>query len=77
MKTLRLFTAAALLCTLPSCSLIGSILKLPASLMRSIGRTAGVSSLTDEAPSPVVESPAIPAPDSGEVDASEASTTEE
>lgn len=45
-------TASLTLLLLPSCSLLGSALKIPASVAQTLGRTVGVSGLTDEAPQP-------------------------
>lgn len=59
MKSIFLLATAGLFCSLSSCSLVGSALKLPASLLQSVGRTVGVSGLTDEAPDPVEETEAI------------------
>ena len=61
MKSIRLILAALIISSLTSCSLISSILKIPGSLLKSVGRTVGVG-LTDEAPSPIEESPIIEAP---------------
>ena len=38
---------------LPSCKLIGSIVKIPVDVVKSVGKTAGITNLTDEAPQPV------------------------
>lgn len=58
MKAIRLISAALFLSLLSSCALIESILKIPVSVLKTVGRTAGVSGLTDEASDPVVsESP--------------------
>ncbi len=53
MKTIRLISVAFFLSLLSSCSLIQSILKVPGGVLKSVGRTAGMSFLTDEAPDPV------------------------
>lgn len=55
MKTIRLIIIALCFGLLPSCALIGSILKIPVSLIKSVGRTAGIGNLTDDAPQPVNE----------------------
>lgn len=54
MKAIRLILIAFCFILLPSCQLLGSLLKVPASLLQAVGRTAGIS-LTDEAPQPVKE----------------------
>jgi len=52
MKATRLIIAALFLSLLSSCSLLNSILRVPAGLLKAVGRTAGIG-LTDEAPDPV------------------------
>jgi len=52
-QVIRILSVAFCLCLLPSCTLIGSLLKIPVGILKTIGRTAGVSSLTDNAPQPV------------------------
>lgn len=52
-KPLCFIAAAICLTTLSSCSLLGSILKIPTSVLSTVGRTVGVSGLTDEAPDPI------------------------
>jgi len=61
MKSIRLIIAALAISSLSSCALIGSILKIPGSILKTVGRTVGLG-LTDEAPSPIEESPIIEAP---------------
>ena len=56
MKTvpvIRILSVAFCLCLLPSCSLVSSILKIPGSIVKTAGRTVGLSNLTDDAPQPV------------------------
>jgi len=55
MKSTRLIVISLLLCSLSSCSLIGSALKLPGQILQPIGRTIGLG-LTDEAPQPYDDS---------------------
>ena len=43
------------LALLPSCGLINSALRIPGSLLQSVGRTVGVSSLTDVPAEPVTD----------------------
>ena len=62
MKSICLITAAIFLTSMSSCSLLGSILKIPTGLLQAVGRTAGISGLTDEAASPIEESPLIEVP---------------
>ena len=62
MKPIRLILIAVLLSSLSSCGLIGSILKIPASLIKSVGRAVGVGGLTDESADPIKTSPVIEAP---------------
>ena len=52
MKAIRLILIAFCFSLLPSCSLLGSLLKVPASLLKAVSRTAGIG-LTDDAPQPV------------------------
>ncbi len=52
MKAIRLTAAALFLSLLASCSLLNSLLSIPTSLLKVVGRTAGIG-LTDEAPDPV------------------------
>jgi hypothetical protein len=52
-QVIRILSVTFFLCLLPSCTLIGSILKIPVGILKTVGRTAGVSSLTDNAPQPV------------------------
>ena len=52
MKATRLIIAALFLSLLSSCSLLNSVLQVPAGLLKAVGRTAGIG-LTDEAPDPV------------------------
>lgn len=54
MKAIRLISAAFFFSLLSSCGLIQSIVKIPVGVLKAVGRTAGVSRLTDEAPDPVV-----------------------
>ena len=54
MKAIRLISAALFLSLLSSCALIQSVLKIPVSVLKTVGRTVGVSGLTDEASDPVV-----------------------
>jgi|GEM_PF-2953890 len=61
MKSIHLILAALIISSLTSCSLIGSILKIPGGILKTVGRTVGLG-LTDEAPSPIEESPIIEAP---------------
>jgi len=58
MRSICLLLTAAMLALLPSCSLLGSILKLPASAIKMVTRTAGLNLLTDEAPQPETENDA-------------------
>ena len=53
MKIIRLLTVAFCLCLLPSCSLLGSLLKIPVSVLKTVGRTAGLSRLSDEKAQPI------------------------
>lgn len=43
-------------CLLPSCKLIGSIVKIPVDVVKSVAGTAGIGNLTDDAPQPVKRS---------------------
>ncbi len=52
MKAIRLILIALCFSLLPSCSLLSSILKVPASILQAVGRTAGIG-LTDDAPQPI------------------------
>ncbi|MEJ6573277.1 MAG: hypothetical protein QNL01_00465 [Akkermansiaceae bacterium] len=54
MKSIRLILIACCFSLLSSCSLLTSLLKVPASLLKAVGRTAGIG-LTDDAPEPVKE----------------------
>ncbi|MBT8038478.1 MAG: hypothetical protein KJO21_13155 [Verrucomicrobiae bacterium] len=54
MKTIRLLSAAFFLSLLSSCGLIQSVLKIPVGVLKTVGRTVGVSQLTHDAPEPVV-----------------------
>ncbi len=53
MKAIRLITVAFCLSLLSSCALIGSILKIPVSILSTVGRTVGVVHLTDDKAQPV------------------------
>ncbi|MCP5537636.1 MAG: hypothetical protein H7A51_15560 [Akkermansiaceae bacterium] len=55
MKATRIIVVAFCLGLLSSCGLVNSLLKIPVGLLRAVGRTAGVSGLTDDAPQPVTE----------------------
>ncbi|MBK1831294.1 hypothetical protein JIN77_11185 [Verrucomicrobiaceae bacterium R5-34] len=52
MRSISLLFVAALLALTPSCSLLSSLLKIPASAVQMATRTVGLSGLTDEAPQP-------------------------
>lgn len=70
MKIASYACAALLICSLSSCSLIGSLLRIPASLLQSVGRTVGVGGLTDEAPSPITpENKPLGSPDAEQLPA--------
>ena len=69
MKFFSFIATALFLTFVSSCSLLNSAMKLPtsamqlpASVMQTLGRTAGVVRLTDEAPDPIFESDTEPAP---------------
>ena len=64
MKSINLITAAIVLSTLSSCSLLGSILQFPGSLMETVGRTAGLNALTNDAPEPTDETTITDEPNS-------------
>ncbi|BDS07706.1 hypothetical protein NT6N_27460 [Oceaniferula spumae] len=55
MRTICLLSSAVMLSLLPSCALVGSLLKIPGSILKTAGRTVGVSNLTDEAPQPELD----------------------
>lgn len=55
MKMTRFLIAAFALSSLSSCGLIGSVLKIPASILKTAGRTVGVSGLTDAPAQPVTD----------------------
>ena len=52
-QVIRILSVAFCLCLLPSCGLVNSILKIPGSIVKTAGRTVGLSGLTDDAPQPV------------------------
>lgn len=52
MKAIRLILIAFCFTLLPSCQLLGSLLKIPASILQTAGRTVGFG-LTDDAPQPI------------------------
>lgn len=60
MTIARYFVICLILSLLPSCALVQSVLKIPASILKTAGRTVGVSRLTDEAPKPVTEHQEMP-----------------
>ena len=47
---IRLMAVFSCLCLLPSCKLVRSVAKIPASIIKTTGRTLGVSNLTDHSP---------------------------
>ncbi|MGB1874088.1 MAG: hypothetical protein ACPHNY_03780 [Akkermansiaceae bacterium] len=47
---IRLSIVLSCLCLLPSCKLVRSVAKIPASIIKTTGRTLGVSNLTDHSP---------------------------
>lgn len=51
-RSISLLLAAASLSMISSCGLINSALKVPAGLLKSVGRTAGIG-LTDDKPQPI------------------------
>ena len=51
-RSLALIFVACMLGMMSSCGLINSALKVPAGLLKSVGRTAGINSLTDDKPQP-------------------------
>ena len=60
MKSLVLILSCLCVCSLSSCSLIGGILKIPGSILKTLGRTVtsiGPSGLTDDTPQPYVLDP--------------------
>lgn len=52
MKSTRLLLVVICFSFLPSCSLLSSALKIPGSILKAAGRTAGIG-LTDDASKPV------------------------
>lgn len=56
MKAARFLLLCFTLSMLSSCGLINSALKIPASILRTAGRTVGVSNLSDVPAAPVNES---------------------
>ena len=54
MKIIRLLLIASCFALLPSCSVLGSLLKIPTSILKTAGRTVGFG-LTDDAAQPVTE----------------------
>ena len=52
-QVIRILSVVFCLCLLPSCGLVNSILKIPGSIVKTAGRTVGMSRLTDDAPQPV------------------------
>ena len=46
-RALQMLTLCCCVCLLPSCKLVSSIVKIPASIVKSVGRTVGVTNLTD------------------------------
>ncbi|MBT8044400.1 MAG: hypothetical protein KJO79_05560 [Verrucomicrobiae bacterium] len=62
-RIIRLIAVAFCLCLLPSCALLGSLLKIPASILQTAGRTVGLG-LTDDAPQPYQDDAAIDKPES-------------
>jgi hypothetical protein len=52
-QVIRIFSVSFCLCLLPSCGLVKGVLKLPGNVLKTVGRTVGVSNLTDAAPQPV------------------------
>ena len=52
-QVIRILFVAFCLSLMPSCGLFNSILKIPGSIVKTAGRTVGMSRLTDDAPQPV------------------------
>lgn len=52
MRSICLLITAAMLALTPSCTLLGSILKIPASIVKMATRTVGLTRLSDEAAQP-------------------------
>ena len=52
-KAIHIIAVAISLCLLPSCKLIGSVAKIPVGIVKSVGRTVGISNLTDHPSEPV------------------------
>lgn len=46
-RAVQILTLCCCVCLLPSCKLINSVVKIPASIVKSVGRTVGVTNLTD------------------------------
>lgn len=55
MMIVRNLLVSLLLLLLPSCGLIKSVLKIPVSVLKTAGRTVGVSNLTDAPAEPVTD----------------------
>ena len=53
MKIVRHLVIGLMLLLLPSCGLINSALKIPLGILKTAGRTVGVSNLTDAPAQPV------------------------
>lgn len=47
---IRLIAVFSCLCLLPSCKLVRSVAKIPGSIIKTTGRTLGISNLTDHRP---------------------------
>lgn len=51
-RSICLILSAAVLAGIPSCGLIRSVLKIPVGIVKTAGRTVGLSNLTDDKPQP-------------------------
>jgi len=76
MKSTRLIVISLLLCSLSSCSLLGTVLKLPGQILKPVGRTIGLG-LTDEAPQPYDDSSLLEEPTTQEKPQGEPKTIRE
>ena len=46
-RAVQILTLSCCVCLLPSCKLVNSVVKIPASIVKSVGRTVGVTNLSD------------------------------
>ena len=56
MNTLQIFIAGLAVAAFTSCGLVKSVLKIPAGVIKPIGRTMGISSVSDIPELPVTKS---------------------